>query len=76
MCATDDGKAVYMCHKYFWLNVSHCKQNIYREKKVSLWLLCGVQHTVIMADSETLHNIIVIILIIYFVYFLEVLVEL
>ena len=34
------------------------------EKKVSLSLLCGVQHSVIMADSKTLHTIIVIILII------------
>ena len=48
---------------------------IYREK-VPLRLLCGVQHSVIMADSETLHTIIVIILIVYFSYFLEVLVEL
>ena len=39
------------------------------EKKVSLGLLCGVQHSVIMADfimPETQQSIIVIILVIYF----------
>ena len=40
----------------------------YIEKKVSLWLLCGVQHSVISADyikPETQQPIIVIILITY-----------
>ena len=45
-------------------------QIIYIEKNVSLCLLCGVQHSLIMADSETLRTII---LIIYFSYFLDVL---
>ena len=51
---------------------------IYREK-VSLWLLCGVQHSVLMANfimPETHQPIIVIILIIYSVYLLKDLVEL
>ena len=46
---------------------------IYIEKKVSLWLLCGVQHSVLMANfvmPETHQPIIVIILIIYSVYLL------
>ena len=44
----------------------HKKRTTYLEEKVSLWLLCGVQHSVIMADflmPET-HPIIVIIFII------------
>ena len=28
----------------------HKKRTTYLEEKVSLWLLCGVQHSVIMAD--------------------------
>ena len=51
----------------------------YIEKKVFLGLLCGVQHSVIMANfimPETQQPIIVIILIIYSVYLLKNLVEL
>ena len=51
----------------------------YIEKKVSLRLLCGVQHSVIMAEfimPETQQPIIVIILIIYSPYLLKDLVEL
>ena len=51
----------------------------YIEKKVSLWLLYGVQHSVIMADfimPETQQPIIVIILIIYSPYLSKDLVEL
>ena len=51
----------------------------YIEKKVSLRLLCGVHHSVIMANfimPETHQPIIVIILIIYSVYLLKDLVEL
>ena len=49
--------------------------SVYREK-ISLWLLYGVQHSVIMADFETQQPIIVIILIIYSLYLLKNLVEL
>ena len=48
-------------------------KQVYIEKKVSLCLLYGVQHSVIMADfimPETQQPIIVIILIIYSVYLL------
>ena len=58
---------------------NNCKVTRYIEKKVSLWLLCGVQHSVIMADfimPETQQPIIVIILIIYSPYLLKDLVEL
>ena len=60
----------------------------YTEKNVSLWLLCGVQHSVIMVDlladfimpdfimPETQQPIIIIILIIYSPYLLKSLVEL
>ena len=54
-------------------------QQVYIEKKVSLWLLYGVQHSVIMADfimPETQQPIIVIILIIYSLYLSKNLVEL
>ena len=48
------------------------------ERKVSLWLLCGVQYSVIMADfivPETQQPIIDIILITYSPYLLNDLVE-
>ena len=51
----------------------------YIEKKVSPILLCGVQHSVLMAKfimPETHQPIIVIILIIYSVYLLKDLIEL
>ena len=49
------------------------KIHVYREKKF-LWLLCGVQHSVIMADfimPETQQLTIVIIFIIYSPYLLR-----
>ena len=55
-----------------------CPEKQYIAKKVSLLLLCGVQHSVIMANSimpETHQPIIFIILIIYSVYLLKHLVE-
>ena len=58
------------------MNLTLETRYMYIEKKVSLWLLCGVQHTVIMANfimPETNQPIIVII---YSVYFLKNLVEL
>ena len=66
---------INFCEPYYTCS-SKFTRYIYIEKKVSLWLLCGVQHSVIMTDSETLHTIIVIILSIYFSYFLDVPVEL
>ena len=64
-----------------WVSTSntHTQKQVYIEKKVSLWLLYGVQHSVIMADfikHETQQAIIVIILIIYSPYILKDLVEL
>ena len=49
-------------------------EQVYIEKKVSLWLLCGVHHSVIMANfimPETQQPIIVIISIIYSPYLLK-----
>ena len=41
--------------------MTHYDNKIYREKKVSLWLLGGVLHSVIMADFIMQQPIVVII---------------
>ena len=68
---------IYVYQIPFYI-IDHNKTR-YTEKKVSLSLLCGVQHSVIMAVfimPETQQPIIVIFLIIYFPYLLKDLVEL
>ena len=61
------------------MHILNLNETKYIEKKVSLWLLCSVQHSVIMANftmPETRQPMIVIILIIYTVYILKNVVEL
>ena len=68
-------KLIFQLWKYKIENVYSLIRYILRRKKASLWLLCDVQHWVIMAGSlmsET--QIIVIIFITYSSYFLEFLV--